>query len=125
MAPPMTTTGVRNPAEAKKAVEKYLEHSKLGSVAKLHFEQLDIGSMKSVRAFAGKVQSKFDKIHILINNGTYARTMMRGIECGTFGVRFRWQYQLQMQSRRLCELKRNGTQEDTCCWEFVCLTDSI
>ncbi|EJY58154.1 AAEL017472-PA, partial [Aedes aegypti] len=60
--------GVRNPAEAKKVVEKYLEHSKVASGAKLHFEQLDIGSMKSVRTFAGKIQSKFDKIHILINN---------------------------------------------------------
>lgn len=65
------TTGVRNPTEAKKVVEKYLEHSKLASGAKLHYEQLDIGSMKSVRTFAGKIQSKFDKIHILINNGTY------------------------------------------------------
>lgn len=39
--------------------------------AKLHFEQLDIGSMKSVRAFAARVQAKFDKIHILFNNGEY------------------------------------------------------
>lgn len=60
--------GVRNPVESKKAVEKYLEHAKLAAGAKLHFEQLDIGSMKSVRTFAGKIQSKFDKIHILINN---------------------------------------------------------
>uniref|UniRef100_A0A8D8APK7 Dehydrogenase/reductase SDR family member on chromosome X n=1 Tax=Culex pipiens TaxID=7175 RepID=A0A8D8APK7_CULPI len=59
--------GVRNPVESKKAVEKYLEHGKVTG-AKLHFEQLDIGSMKSVRAFAARVQAKFDKIHILFNN---------------------------------------------------------
>ncbi|XP_055629128.1 dehydrogenase/reductase SDR family member on chromosome X [Toxorhynchites rutilus septentrionalis] len=60
--------GVRNPDQAKKAVETYLEHSKVTEGAKLHYEQLDIGSMKSVREFATKIQGKFDKIHILINN---------------------------------------------------------
>lgn len=60
--------GVRNPVESKKAVEKYLGNRNLTAGAKLHYEQLDIGSMKSVRAFATKIQAKFDKIHILINN---------------------------------------------------------
>ncbi|XP_055594098.1 dehydrogenase/reductase SDR family member on chromosome X [Uranotaenia lowii] len=62
--------GVRNPIESKKAVDKYLEHSNLGAAtgAKLHYEQLDIGSMKSVRNFAEKIKARFSKIHILINN---------------------------------------------------------
>uniref|UniRef100_A0A182S6L4 Short-chain dehydrogenase n=1 Tax=Anopheles maculatus TaxID=74869 RepID=A0A182S6L4_9DIPT len=61
--------GVRNPIDSRKAVEAYLEHANIpfGS-CKLHFEQLDIGNMKSVREFAAKIKTKFDKIHLLINN---------------------------------------------------------
>uniref|UniRef100_A0A336MLF8 CSON002415 protein n=1 Tax=Culicoides sonorensis TaxID=179676 RepID=A0A336MLF8_CULSO len=57
--------GVRDPLQAKEAVEKLIEPSKYKQV---HFERLDVGSMTSVRTFAAKVQEKFDKIHILINN---------------------------------------------------------
>lgn len=61
--------GVRNPIDSRKAVEKYLEHAKIPLTnCKLHYEQLDIGSMKSVREFAGKITAKFDSIHLLINN---------------------------------------------------------
>uniref|UniRef100_U5ESL3 Putative dehydrogenase with different specificities related to short-chain alcohol dehydrogenase n=1 Tax=Corethrella appendiculata TaxID=1370023 RepID=U5ESL3_9DIPT len=58
--------GVRNPDEAKKTVEKYLEHHKL--TGKLHYEKLDIGDMTSVKQFAEKVKEQFQQIHILINN---------------------------------------------------------
>ncbi|XP_058458923.1 dehydrogenase/reductase SDR family member on chromosome X [Malaya genurostris] len=60
--------GVRNPEGSKKTVEEYLEQGKVLPGAKLHYEKLDIGNLKSVREFAARVQSKFDKIHILINN---------------------------------------------------------
>ncbi|XP_053684486.1 dehydrogenase/reductase SDR family member on chromosome X [Sabethes cyaneus] len=60
--------GVRNPEASKKAVEKFLEENNALTGAKLHYEQLDIGSMKSVRAFATRIQAKFDKIHLLFNN---------------------------------------------------------
>lgn len=38
---------------------------------KIYYEQLDTGSMQSVRKFAKVVQSKFSKIDILINNGNF------------------------------------------------------
>uniref|UniRef100_A0A182N3G4 Dehydrogenase with different specificities related to short-chain alcohol dehydrogenase n=1 Tax=Anopheles dirus TaxID=7168 RepID=A0A182N3G4_9DIPT len=61
--------GVRNPIDSRKAVEAYLERAKIPPAGcKLHYEQLDIGSMKSVREFAAKIKTKFDKIHLLINN---------------------------------------------------------
>ncbi|XP_049291009.1 dehydrogenase/reductase SDR family member on chromosome X [Anopheles funestus] len=61
--------GVRNPIDSRKAVEAYLEHAKIPVAScKLHYEQLDIGNMKSVREFAGKIRTKFEKIHLLINN---------------------------------------------------------
>uniref|UniRef100_A0A182JCK3 Dehydrogenase with different specificities related to short-chain alcohol dehydrogenase n=1 Tax=Anopheles atroparvus TaxID=41427 RepID=A0A182JCK3_ANOAO len=61
--------GVRNPIDSRKAVEQYLEHAKIPLAScKLHYEQLDIGNMKSVRDFAGRIASKFEKIHLLINN---------------------------------------------------------
>lgn len=61
-------TGVRNPKQAKEAIEKLIDVSKYKNV---HFERLDVGSMSSVRTFASKVQEKFAKVHILINNGEY------------------------------------------------------
>uniref|UniRef100_A0A2M4DM74 Putative dehydrogenase with different specificities related to short-chain alcohol dehydrogenase n=1 Tax=Anopheles darlingi TaxID=43151 RepID=A0A2M4DM74_ANODA len=61
--------GVRNPIDSRKAVEKYLEHAGIPLAnCKLHYEQLDIGNMKSVREFAAKISTKFEKIHLLINN---------------------------------------------------------
>uniref|UniRef100_A0A182FWA2 Short-chain dehydrogenase n=1 Tax=Anopheles albimanus TaxID=7167 RepID=A0A182FWA2_ANOAL len=61
--------GVRNPIDSRKAVEQYLEHAGIQLAScKLHYEQLDIGNMKSVREFASKISTKFEKIHLLINN---------------------------------------------------------
>uniref|UniRef100_A0A2M3Z1M9 Putative dehydrogenase with different specificities related to short-chain alcohol dehydrogenase n=1 Tax=Anopheles braziliensis TaxID=58242 RepID=A0A2M3Z1M9_9DIPT len=61
--------GVRNPIDSRKAVEQYLEHAGIQLAScKLHYEQLDIGNMKSVREFASRISTKFEKIHLLINN---------------------------------------------------------
>jgi len=58
--------GVRNPKEAKENVEKLIDIDTIKG--KIYYEQLDTGSMQSVRKFAKIVQSKFSKIDILINN---------------------------------------------------------
>lgn len=61
--------GVRNPNEAKSNVESLIDIESMKG--KIYYEQLDTGSMQSVRKFAKVVQSKFSKIDILINNGNY------------------------------------------------------
>lgn len=61
--------GVRNPKEAKENVESFIDIESMKG--KIYYEQLDTGSMQSVRKFAKIVQSKFSKIDILINNGKY------------------------------------------------------
>jgi len=58
--------GVRNPKDAKKNVENLIDIESMKG--KIYYEQLDTGSMQSVRKFAKVVQSKFSKIDILINN---------------------------------------------------------
>lgn len=60
-------TGVRNPKEAQENIEKMIDIESIKG--KIYYEQLDTGSMQSVRKFAKVVQSKFAKIDILINNG--------------------------------------------------------
>lgn len=61
--------GVRNPKQAKENVESFVDIKSMKG--KIYYEQLDTGSMQSVRKFAKVVQSKFSKIDILINNGIY------------------------------------------------------
>lgn len=61
--------GVRNPKQAKENVESFVDIKSMKG--KIFYEQLDTGSMQSVRKFAKVVQSKFSKIDILINNGIY------------------------------------------------------
>lgn len=69
------STGVRNPKEAKENVESLID---IDSVkGKIFYEQLDTGSMISVRKFAKVVQSKFSKINILVNNGNYSVTFRK------------------------------------------------
>lgn len=65
--------GVRNPKEAQENVEKLIDINSIK--AKIYYEQLDTGSMQSVRKFAKVVQSKFAKINILINNGKHFRLL--------------------------------------------------
>uniref|UniRef100_A0A1I8M3F6 Short chain dehydrogenase n=1 Tax=Musca domestica TaxID=7370 RepID=A0A1I8M3F6_MUSDO len=58
--------GVRNPKAAQEAIEKIVDLKTTGG--KLFCEELDVGSLKSVRTFAQKIKSKYEKIDILINN---------------------------------------------------------
>lgn len=64
--------GVRNPKEAKENVESLIDVDAMKG--KIYYEQLDTGSVQSVRKFAKIVQSKFSKIDILINNGKPIRS---------------------------------------------------
>lgn len=59
--------GVRNPQEAQRNVEKLLEDDD-DITAKISYEYLDTGNLKSVRAFAENVRKNHSKINILINN---------------------------------------------------------
>ena len=61
------TLGVRDPKSAEKAVRSIVNLETSGG--KLFCEELDVGSLKSVREFAQKIKSKFNKIDLLINNG--------------------------------------------------------
>jgi NAD(P)-dependent dehydrogenase (short-subunit alcohol dehydrogenase family) len=58
---------MRNPEKAATTMQDVIKLSK--SHGALHIEELDIGDMSSVRKFAAKVEIKFEKIHLLINNG--------------------------------------------------------
>lgn len=59
-------TGVRNPKQAKEAIEKTIDLSAVPG--KVYFERLDTGSMASVRKFAETIKTKFTRIHLLLNN---------------------------------------------------------
>lgn len=59
--------GVRNPEEARKLVESSFDISR--TEGKIFYEKCDTADLESVRSFAKKVQEKFPKIHLLINNG--------------------------------------------------------
>lgn len=63
----VTFKGVRNPEASKKSVESYISESL--TQGKVLYEACDTGDMESVRSFAKKVQAKFPRIHLLINNG--------------------------------------------------------
>ncbi|KAG5672998.1 hypothetical protein PVAND_003079 [Polypedilum vanderplanki] len=58
--------GVRNPEASKKNVDKVLGTD----LTKDHviYEKCDTGNMESVREFAKKVQTRYNAIHLLINN---------------------------------------------------------
>lgn len=58
--------GCRNPEAGEKSVSKIVDLTQ--TKGKLICEKLDVGSIKSVKEFAKKVQEKFDKIDILLNN---------------------------------------------------------
>ncbi|KAI8123964.1 hypothetical protein FF38_08717 [Lucilia cuprina] len=58
--------GVRDPKSAEAAVKSLVDLETSGG--KLICEELDVGNMKSVREFAQKVKSKFNKVDILLNN---------------------------------------------------------
>ncbi|KAM7342257.1 polyprenol dehydrogenase [Cochliomyia hominivorax] len=58
--------GVRDPKSAELAVKTLVDLETSGG--KLICEELDVGCLKSVREFAQKVKSKFNKVDILINN---------------------------------------------------------
>lgn len=60
--------GVRDPIAARKSVESFVGAAAATELQRVHYERLDIGSMKSVRQFADAVKRKFTKIDILINN---------------------------------------------------------
>lgn len=62
-----TQKGVRNLKEAQENIEKLIDLKQ--TKGKIYYEQLDIGQMESVRKFAAKLQNKFTKIDILVNNG--------------------------------------------------------
>lgn len=62
----LINTGVRDTDQARKAVAQVIDSDKQKNVV---YEKLDVGSIASVRVFAKKVQEKFDKVHILVNNG--------------------------------------------------------
>lgn len=59
-------SGVRNPTQAKEAVENVIDLSTVPG--KIYFERLDTGNMTSVRQFAQTVKTKFTQVHLLINN---------------------------------------------------------
>lgn len=58
---------VRNPEECQGIVEQTIERPLWKE--RVFYEKCDIGDMTSVREFARKIQSKFDSINLLINNG--------------------------------------------------------
>ncbi|XP_055703436.1 dehydrogenase/reductase SDR family member on chromosome X [Phlebotomus papatasi] len=58
--------GVRNVESSRKSIAKEIPEEKTSG--KLFLEQLDVGTMDSVRKFAAAIKKKYRKIHILINN---------------------------------------------------------
>ncbi|XP_030375253.1 dehydrogenase/reductase SDR family member on chromosome X [Scaptodrosophila lebanonensis] len=58
--------GVRDPQSAEAAVRSIVDISQ--SSGKLICEQLDVGDLKSVRAFAQRIKEKYTKIDLLLNN---------------------------------------------------------
>ncbi|ALC41808.1 CG11200, partial [Drosophila busckii] len=58
--------GVRDPVTAEKAVGNIVDLSQ--TKGKLICEKLDVGDLKSVRAFAQRLKEKHSKIDILLNN---------------------------------------------------------
>ncbi|XP_037888082.1 dehydrogenase/reductase SDR family member on chromosome X [Glossina fuscipes] len=58
--------GVRDPKTAEQAVKSLINLENIGG--KLICEQLDVGNMKSVKEFAGKIKAKYSKVDLLINN---------------------------------------------------------
>lgn len=58
--------GVRDPVAAEKNVSQIVDLTKTNG--KLVCEKLDVGSLKSVKEFAKKVQEKYEKVDILLNN---------------------------------------------------------
>ncbi|EDW02136.1 dehydrogenase/reductase SDR family member on chromosome X [Drosophila grimshawi] len=58
--------GVRDPSSAETAVGKIVDLSQ--TKGKLICKQLDVGDMKSVRAFAQSITEKYAKIDLLLNN---------------------------------------------------------
>jgi len=58
--------GVREPDSAKSAVASIVDLSQ--TKGKLICEQLDVGDLKSVRAFAKRIADKYPKIDVLLNN---------------------------------------------------------
>lgn len=63
----MLNAGVRNPKEAQRNVESIIEKDD-DITAKISYEYLDTGNLKSVRDFADSIQKNHSKIDILINN---------------------------------------------------------
>ena len=61
--------GVRNPKNARISVEKEIDVSQMKG--KIYYEELDTGSMESVKKFAAAVKERFSAIDILVNNGKY------------------------------------------------------
>lgn len=62
---------MRDPKSAEQAVKSVVNLETSGG--KLICEELDVGCLKSVREFAQKVKSKFNKVDILINNGEFLK----------------------------------------------------
>ncbi|XP_075165695.1 polyprenol dehydrogenase [Haematobia irritans] len=58
--------GVRDPKAAEEIFKKTINVDNTNG--KLICEELDVGSMKSVRHFAQKIKDKFNKVDLLINN---------------------------------------------------------
>lgn len=55
----------RNVKNGESAVEKIKTENPAANVT---FLQLDLGSLKSIKTFADEFLSKYDNLHILINN---------------------------------------------------------
>lgn len=77
----------RNKQLGEKAVEQIKSESGNQTV---EFEQLDLASLKSVRSFAERVNKKYDRIDVLVNNAgvflhQYGAKTEEGFEM-TFGV---------------------------------------
>lgn len=61
--------GVRNVEASKKAIYAAIPEEVRRNL--VHFESLDTGDLKSVRAFAARIKAQYPKIDLLINNGTF------------------------------------------------------
>lgn len=59
--------GVRSVEDAIKSVENNIKDASM--LERVIFETCDVGDMMSVRSFAQKIQHKFPKVNLLINNG--------------------------------------------------------
>ncbi|XP_063709711.1 dehydrogenase/reductase SDR family member on chromosome X [Culicoides brevitarsis] len=113
--------GVRDPVQAKSAVEKLIDESKHN---KVHYERLDVGSMSSVRQFAAKVQEKFTKIHILINNAGIMNVPLKRTEDG-FESQLAVNYlgHFLLTHLLLPQLKAAGTEK--CCARIVNVSSCV